>query len=42
LISLVNVAGLLLCCVGILITKPIGLGALMYAYETIFSQSQSG
>jgi hypothetical protein len=42
LISLVNVAGLLLCCVGILITIPIGFGALMYAYETIFSQSQSG
>jgi uncharacterized membrane protein len=42
LISLVNVAGLLLCCVGILITIPIGFGALMYAYETIFSQPQSG
>ena len=42
LISLVNVAGLLLCCVGILITIPIGFAALMYAYETIFSQSQSG
>jgi uncharacterized membrane protein len=42
LISLVNVAGLLLCCVGILITIPIGFGALMYAYETIFSQPQAG
>jgi uncharacterized membrane protein len=41
LVSLVNVAGLLLCCVGILFTIPIGFGALMYAYETIFSQPQA-
>jgi uncharacterized membrane protein len=42
LVGLVNVAGLLLCCVGILLTLPIGFGALMYAYETIFSQPQAG
>ena len=42
LVSLVNVAGLLLCCVGLLFTIPIGFGALMYAYETIFSQPQTG
>lgn len=37
LVGLVNVLGLLLCLVGLLVTVPIGLGALMYAYETIFS-----
>ena len=41
LISLLNVAGLL-CCVGLLFTIPIGFGALMYAYETIFSRPQTG
>jgi uncharacterized membrane protein len=34
LMGLINLGGLLLCCVGILFTIPIGLGALMYAYET--------
>lgn len=37
LVGLVNMAGLLTCCVGILVTFPIGLAAMMYAYETIFS-----
>ena len=37
LVDLVNVAGLLLCCVGLILTIPIGFAALMYAYETIFS-----
>jgi uncharacterized membrane protein len=37
LIGLVNVVGVLLCCVGVLVTMPIGFAALMYAYETIFS-----
>ena len=37
LVSLINIGGLLLCCVGILFTLPIGLGALMYAYETVCS-----
>jgi hypothetical protein len=40
--SLVSVAGLIACCVGIFVTIPIGLGALMYAYETIFSRPQTG
>jgi len=38
LISLLNVAGMLLCCVGLLFTFPIGIAALMFAYETIFSE----
>jgi uncharacterized membrane protein len=37
LVALVNVLGFALCCVGLLFTIPVGLGALMYAYETIFS-----
>jgi len=42
LMGLLNIAGLLACCVGILVTIPIGLGAWMYAYETIFSRPQTG
>jgi hypothetical protein len=38
LVGLLNVAGLLVCCVGALFTVPIGIGALMYAYETIFGK----
>ncbi len=41
LIGLVNVLGLLMCLVGILVTVPIGLAAMMYAYETIFSGDNS-
>jgi uncharacterized membrane protein len=41
LIGLLNVVGVLACCVGVLFTIPIGIGALMYAYETIFSPSQT-
>jgi uncharacterized membrane protein len=37
LIGLLNIVGLCACCVGGLFTAPIGYGALMYAYETIFS-----
>jgi uncharacterized membrane protein len=40
-IGLVNVGGFLLCCVGMLFTAPIGIAAMMYAYETIFSESPS-
>ena len=37
LVGLVNLVGMLLCCVGVIFTMPIGLAATMYAYETIFS-----
>jgi hypothetical protein len=40
--GLVVVAGLIACCIGILVTTAIGLGAWMYAYETIFSRPQTG
>jgi hypothetical protein len=36
LISLLNLAGFLACCIGLVFTVPIGFGALMTAYETIF------
>jgi uncharacterized membrane protein len=41
LIGLLNLGGLLLCCVGVVFTAPIGIGALMYAYETIFSEARA-
>ena len=40
IVGLFNVVGLLACCVGMLFTVPIGIAALMFAYETIFSASE--
>jgi len=39
--SLVVVAGIIACCVGILVTMPIGIAAMLYAYENIFGESQT-
>ena len=36
--GLLNIAGLCACCVGLLFTVPIGIAALMFAYETIFPE----
>ncbi len=41
LIGLVNMVGLLMCGVGLLFTMPIGFGAVMYAYETIFGDQKN-
>jgi uncharacterized membrane protein len=41
LMGLLNIVGVLLCCIGVLFTVPIGLGAMMYAYETIFSSAEA-
>jgi len=41
IVGLVNVAGVLLCLVGLLFTVPISIAALMYAYETIFSAEKN-
>ena len=38
LISLVNLLGVMLCFVGLLFTVPVGFAALMFAYETIFTE----
>jgi uncharacterized membrane protein len=40
LISLLNIAGAMACFVGLLFTVPIGIGALMSAYETIFGEQK--
>jgi len=37
-----NLAGVAMCCLGFLVTFPISLAALMYAYEDIFSGSRAG
>jgi len=39
--GLLSMAGLIACCVGIFVTLAIGLVALMYAYETIFSSTDA-
>jgi hypothetical protein len=39
--GLLNLAGFCLCCVGLLFTIPIGIAALMFAYEIIFSEGQT-
>ena len=40
LVGVMNVAGVLLCCIGLLFSMPLGFAAMMYAYETIFSPPQ--
>ncbi len=32
---------MMVCCVGVLFTMPVGFAALMFAYETIFSEGQA-
>ena len=41
LVGLVSAAGALACCVGLLFTIPIGLVAMMIAYETIFGTQKN-
>ena len=38
LMGLLNIAGLCACCVGLLVTVPFGVAALMFAYEDIFGR----
>jgi uncharacterized membrane protein len=37
-VGLVAVAGIIACCIGLLVTIPIAWVALMYAYEDIFGR----
>jgi hypothetical protein len=37
--GLINLAGMCACCVGVFFTFPISMGAMMYAYEDIFTTS---
>ncbi|MEJ0088812.1 MAG: glycerophosphoryl diester phosphodiesterase membrane domain-containing protein [Limisphaerales bacterium] len=39
--GLLNIAGAFLCCIGLVFTVPVGIAALMFAYETIFSEGQA-
>ncbi len=41
LVGLVSFAGVLGCCIGVLFTAPIGLAAMMVAYETIFGTQKN-
>jgi uncharacterized membrane protein len=41
LVGLLNLAGALACLIGLLFTVPIGIAALMHAYETIFGESDN-
>ena len=38
--GLLSFVGLIACCVGVLFTAPISIGAMMHAYEKIYSPSQ--
>lgn len=40
-VGLLNLAGACACCIGLLFTIPIGIAATMFAYETIFGESQT-
>jgi uncharacterized membrane protein len=37
---LLALSGVIACCIGILVTIPIGIAALMYAYEGVFSETR--
>ena len=41
LIGLLNLVGLLACCIGLLFTVPLGYAALIKAYETIFGNQKN-
>ena len=41
LVGVLNIVGVLMCCVGLLFTLPVGFAALMHAYETIFSERRA-
>ncbi len=38
--GLLSMSGILACCLGMLVTMPIGVAALMYGYERVFSDSR--
>ncbi len=41
LAGLISGAGVLACCIGVLFTVPIGVAAMMFAYETIFGSEKN-
>lgn len=40
-VTLINFVGLLLCCVGMFLSFPLGIAAMMHAYETLFSPRET-
>jgi hypothetical protein len=40
-IALINMAGLCVCCIGVIFTAPMTIAMTIYAYETIFGESQT-
>jgi len=40
-IALINVVGIMLCCVGMFLSFPLCIAAMMYAYETLFSTREA-
>jgi hypothetical protein len=41
LTGLLNLAGVMMCCIGVLFTVPLGIAALCYAYEDIFGRQNA-
>jgi uncharacterized membrane protein len=41
LAGLISGIGVLACCIGVLFTAPIGVAAMMFAYETIFGAEKN-
>jgi uncharacterized membrane protein len=41
LAGLVSFSGVVACCIGLLFTVPIGIAAMMLAYETIFGAEKT-
>jgi uncharacterized membrane protein len=39
---LLNVVGVLACLIGMIVTAPISLAAMMYAYEDVFGRRGAG
>jgi len=39
--GLLNLLGFVVCCVGVFVSAPLAFGAMMYAYESIFSAPAS-
>jgi uncharacterized membrane protein len=39
-VGLINIVGVLLCCVGLFLSFPLGVAAFLHAYETLFSSRE--
>jgi hypothetical protein len=41
LAALISISGVILCCIGVFVTAPIGIASILYAYEDIFGAPPS-